>query len=756
VFPGVETGLAAGERRTVRPRRSAARNALLAAWLLTLAVSIAVAAAPLATHATPPTGAAPRSLARARHSQLPLALQEAASAALGASAGSYRVGAAGADFEALNAAQALRTRFTALGAEITAGSTHVEMRLAEVSYGSALLPLAGSRPHARANRVSYAHGALSEWYVNGPLGLEQGFTIAHTTARGAGGPLTLSIALTGDVHASLARDGLSATLRHPGGPSLRYTGLLATDARGRPLSGWLALRPGGLLLRVDTHGATFPLRIDPLLQQGEKLTGGGEVGEGMFGTSVALSRDGNTALIGAPHDDSDVGAAWVFTRVRDTWTQQGAKLTGGGESGRGSFGTSVALSGDGNTAVIGGPADSVGKGAVWVFTRAGSAWTQQGEKLIAGGEGGAGGFGASVALSSDGTTALLGAPFDSGGRGAAWTFTNAGSTWTQQEQELTGAGESGAGEFGSSVALSADATTALIGGEADDDGVGAAWVLTRSASSWSQQGEKLTGGGELGDGRFGYAVALSSAGETALIGGEADDDGIGAAWVFTRSASSWSQQGEKLTGATGVDKGFFGFSVALSSDGSTALIGGQDTNDIGAAWVFRRSHSRWSKGEQLTRSGEVGLGAFGASVALSSGAETALVGGSVDNNFVGAAWAFASLLTPSVEHLHRRAGPASGGRSVRIGGRHLLGATAVEFGTTSATSFIVRSAGSIVAVTPAEPAGRVQVTVITPSGTSASTAGDEYTFTPTVTSVSPNGRDPIQSRDANGDRSRLR
>jgi hypothetical protein len=732
-FPGAETGLAMGERRTVRPRRTAGPDALLAAWLLTLALSIAVAAALLARHAPPLTAAAPRALPRARDSQPPLALREAASAALGASSGSYRVRAAGEDLEALNAAQRLRTRFSALGAEITTGSTHVEMRLAALGYGTALLAIAGSRPHARADRVSYANAGMSEWYANGPLGLEQGFAIAHTPARGARGPLTLSIELTGDAHASLARDGLSAMLRHAGGPSLRYTGLLATDARGRALRSWLALRPGRLLLRVDTRGARFPLRIDPLLQQGEKLTGGGELGEGMFGTSVALSSDGNTALIGAPRDESDVGAAWVFTRAGATWTQQGPKLTGGGESGRGSFGTSVALSGDADTAVIGGPADSVGRGAVWVFTRAGSAWTQQGEKLTAGGESGAGGFGASVALSSDGTTALAGAPFDSGGLGAAWTFTNAGSTWTQQEQELTGAGESGAGEFGSSVALSANATTALIGGEADDDGIGAAWVLIRSASSWSQQGEKLTGGGELGDGKFGYAVALSSAGETALVGGEADDDGIGAAWVFTRSESSWSQQGPKLTGATGVDGGFFGFSVALSSDGSTALIGGQDTNDIGAAWVFRRSRSRWSKGEQLTRSGEVGLGAFGWSVALSSSGETALVGGSADNGFVGAAWAFANPQTPSIVHLHRRAGPATGGSSVRINGRHLLGATAVEFGTTAATSFIVRSAGSIVAVTPAEPAGRVQVTVITPNGTSASSAGDEYTFTAAVT-----------------------
>jgi hypothetical protein len=288
------------------------------------------------------------------------------------------------------------------------------------------------------------------------------------------------------------------------------------------------------------------------------------------------------------------------------------------------------------------------------------------------------------------------------------------------------------------VALSCDATTALIGAEADDGGIGAAWVFTRTEANWSQQGEKLTGAGELGDGKFGYAVALSCDATTALIGAEADDGGIGAAWVFTRTDTDWSQQGEKLTGATGVDKGFFGFSVALSGDGDTALIGGQDTNDFGAAWVFTRSGSTWSKyGEQLARSDEVGLGAFGQSVALSYDGETALVGGDGDNEFVGAAWVFANVQTPSVERVHRHSGPCTGGRQVKLVGSNFLGATAVEFGSTSATSFTVNSTTSITAVSPAESEGRVNVTVSTPSGASALSAHDQYVFTPTVTSVSP-------------------
>ena len=98
----------------------------------------------------------------------------------------------------------------------------------------------------------------------------------------------------------------------------------------------------------------------------------------------------NTALIGGPDDNSLVGAAWVFTRSGATWTQQGPKLTGSDETGAGEFGTSVALSADGNTALIGGPSDNDRLGAAWVFTRSGSTWTQQGAKLTGSGETGGG------------------------------------------------------------------------------------------------------------------------------------------------------------------------------------------------------------------------------------------------------------------------------------------------------------------------------------------------------------------------------
>jgi hypothetical protein len=322
----------------------------------------------------------------------------------------------------------------------------------------------------------------------------------------------------------------------------------------------------------------------PMIQQGAKLTGGEESGPARFGRSVTLSADGDTALIGAPRDSNEAGAVWVFTRSGSTWTQQ-AILTGEGESGEGHFGRGLALSADGDTVLVGAPNDS-GGGAVWVFARSGSTWTQQ-AKLTGEGESGNGWFGQSVALSADGDTALIGGYVDHSDTGAVWVFARSGATWTQQGAKLTGAEESGEGEFGQSVALSADGETALIGGREDGGGVGAAWVFARSGAAWSQQGAKLAGGGESGAGEFGQSVALSADGETALIGGREDGGGVGAAWVLERSGSTWMQQGAKLTGGEEVGKGQFGWSVALSADAETALVGGLgDDGYAGAVWTF--------------------------------------------------------------------------------------------------------------------------------------------------------------------------
>lgn len=159
------------------------------------------------------------------------------------------------------------------------------------------------------------------------------------------------------------------------GAALRYGRLVATDASGRVLRSWLQVVKGHVLIRVADRGAAYPLRIDPMIQQGQKLTGAGAVGTGRFGYAVALSADGDTALIGGNYLSKGAGAAWVFTRSGSTWTQQGGKRTGGGEGGEGEFGTNVALSADGGTALIGAWRDNSGTGAAWAFVNPPTATT---------------------------------------------------------------------------------------------------------------------------------------------------------------------------------------------------------------------------------------------------------------------------------------------------------------------------------------------------------------------------------------------
>ncbi len=303
-------------------------------------------------------------------------------------------------------------------------------------------------------------------------------------------------------------------------------------------------------------------------QDQPKLVGTGAVGSANQGMAVALSADGNTAIVGGPganNADRDrpasigpAGAAWVFTRSGGVWRQQ-AKLVGTtSEYGGGlwSQGASVAVSADGNTAIVGGPSDNRTTGAAWVFTRSSDGWTQQGNKLVGSGAGEPAlppGQGMCVAVSADGKTAIVGGWRTEG----AWVFTRSGSVWTQQGKKLIGTGAVGNARQGMSVALSTDGNTAIVGGWSDNSKTGAAWVFTRSGAIWTQQGKKLVGTDALGSARQGMSVALSADGNTAIVGGPGDNPwdrsvpfglgAAGAAWVFTRSGGVWTQQNKLVS-----------------------------------------------------------------------------------------------------------------------------------------------------------------------------------------------------------------
>ena len=276
-------------------------------------------------------------------------------------------------------------------------------------------------------------------------------------------------------------------------------------------------------------------------QQGSKLVGTGAVDIARQGASVALSADGNTAIVGGPDDNSYTGAAWVFTRSGGVWTQQGSKLVGTGAVGNAGQGSSVALSDDGNTAIVGGLADNLSTGAAWVFTRSGGVWTQQGSKLVGTGAVGNAGQGYSVALSADGNTAIVGGAGDNAYTGAAWVFTRSGGCLDPAGQQ---AGRHRRGWKRLSRLTPSrcppTATPPSWAGLTTTRTLGAAWVYTRSGGVWTQQGSKLVGTGAIGNARQGSSVALSADGNTAIVGGLSDNRLTGAAWVHTRSGDTWN------------------------------------------------------------------------------------------------------------------------------------------------------------------------------------------------------------------------
>ena len=432
-------------------------------------------------------------------------------------------------------------------------------------------------------------------------------------------------------------------------------------------------------------------------QQGSKLVGSGNTGAADQGSSVSLSADGNTAIVGGSNDNSGVGAAWVYTRSGGIWVQQGPKLVGTGGVGSLVYqGSSVSLSADGNTAIVGGPADNGDHGAAWVYTRSAGAWAQQGLKLVGTGiVGSEANQGSSVSLSADGNTAMVGGFSDNTELGAAWVYTRSSGAWAQQGLKLVGTGVvGGVPRQGTSVSLSADGSTGIVGGDVDNSNQGAAWVYivaqppsitsfspasgapgtlvtinganlsnptvfsigsqspilvsntgsvivamvmpgaatgvvsiittggTASGSSnfivtatkfpSAQQGAKLAGTGGVGTPQQGYAVSLSADGNTAIAGGYADNGGTGAAWVYTRTGGVWTQQAKLVGAGTGSPEvSWQGYSVSLSADGNTAIVGGpQDNGNLGAAWVYVRSGGVWTQqGAKLVGIGSLGGGA---------------------------------------------------------------------------------------------------------------------------------------------------
>lgn len=415
---------------------------------------------------------------------------------------------------------------------------------------------------------------------------------------------------------------------------------------------------GATLLSGGSYDNSFAgavwvfIYVPPVLaQQGNKIVGSGLSGSAEFGYAVAISADGNTAIAGT----AVANAVFVYTRTNGVWSQQ-TEITGsyglGASVALSADGNTAVVGAPSDTATF----YPYWSGAAYVYTRSGGVWSQQAKIFGSGAALGVGGQppteGRAIAISADGNTVLLGGPYDSA-IGAVWAFARSGATWTQQGAKLQASGGSASypcyESQGSSLALAADGNTALVGDPAENGCTGTAWVFTRDSSGvWTQQAKLLASGASANENQ-GYTVALSEDGNTAVIG-TSPSYNYGA-FVFTRSGGVWTQQGSAFaaTGASGSGVRP-GAGVALSSDGNTALVGGpQDASGLGATWMFTRTGGVWSQlGGKMVGTGNLGkYSRQGAAAALSADSHTAIVGGYSDNSNLGAVWMFSSWPSPA-------------------------------------------------------------------------------------------------------------
>ncbi len=379
----------------------------------------------------------------------------------------------------------------------------------------------------------------------------------------------------------------------------RFGSALALDSDGTTA---LVGAPGDGTRDHLEIGASYVLvREDGDWTRQTELTAPDRRGDERFGCSVALSADGTTALVGANGRRVDgvtsAGAAYVFSAAGGAWTRE-TELTAPDGEFQDHFGSSVALSADGTTALVGTP-DEDGpsgrqEGSAVIYTADGEVWTQAAKLSLEVGEYGK--FGCSVALSDDGATALVGAKgatvSGTYATGAAYVFAPGADGWRQQSELTADEGEGG-DFFGNSVALSADGTTALVGAADTDDRTGVAYVFTDAGERWSQLAKLADPNGDSDD-QFGASVALPADGTTALVGAATDEDPNGrrggATYVATDDGDGWTLT-TKLDSPDGGEDDEFGMAVALDEEGATALVGapgagGTDSVPEGLAYVF--------------------------------------------------------------------------------------------------------------------------------------------------------------------------
>ncbi len=586
--------------------------------------------------------------------------------------------------QAFNRAQGLRISFAREGFEAAPVGKDAQwtwgLRLLRYGFKGDLRPADEATVTVSENRIAYARGNLTEWYINDENGLEQGFTLKRRPegeAPGEGDLLVFEMAVLGDLAAKKGSKNAREVsfVTGTGSCAVRYGHLKAFDATGKTLPARLAVSdPQTIQIRVDTQDAVYPITVDPLATTAS-WTKDGEGTNNYFGFSVATAGDVNgdgysDVIVAAYGYGSNAGRAYVYhgsvsgVATTAAWTQDGE-----GTSNR--FGSSVATAGDVNgdgysDVIVGAYGYNGGDGRAYVYHGSASGLATDASRTI-NGEGAESQFGISVAtagdVNGDGySDVIVGAHGYNGGTGRAYAY-HGSASGVDTTDPWTGDGEGIINNFGYCVATAGDVNgdgynDVIIGAYGYNSGTGRAYVYLGAASGLGTT-DPLTRDGEGTNNYFGYSVA--TAGDVngdgysdVIIGAYGYNSASGRTYAYHGSASGlaatdpWTQDGE------GVGD-WFGYCVATAGDVNgdgygDVIVGAYGYDDgglinIGRAYVYHGAASGVGTTAAWTKDGEAASNNFGYSVAAAGdvngdGYSDVIVGAYGCNSNTGRAYAY--------------------------------------------------------------------------------------------------------------------
>ena len=360
-----------------------------------------------------------------------------------------------------------------------------------------------------------------------------------------------------------------------------------------------------------------------------KLTDWHALDSDYFGASVAMSSDGNTVIVGAPQNDDyaeQSGKAFVFTRSGNNWSLQ-ARLHAQDPKRIDFFGASVALSRDGSLAMIGASGKGVIRGAVYIFTRVGVIWNQSAKILAKDGKIGDY-FGSYISIAYDAASVIVGSMYQDDKKGAAYVFNRVGNEW-QEVAKLSDKSLEPGDFFGASVGISSDGKLAIVGASDTKDG-GAVYVFTRAGTLWRLETILKSDTPQPTD-KFGSCVSLSLNGNTALVGVHGSSTNFvstGEVFIYTRNPTNktWALHSRiKPNDVSSFD--YFGFSCKISDDGLSFISGSFNKNRAaGVIYMFSKKEKEWLQVNKMTSADNRDGDFFGCSVGINEDGTLVIAG----------------------------------------------------------------------------------------------------------------------------------